>query len=1016
MRTSAAERLATTASIRVPARSRATTALVHLLFLASGATALVYQVTWARDLGLVFGSSYEAASIVLAAFMGGLSLGAFVAGRGAERMVRPLRAYAWAELGIAAAALALPLLLHTIDAAYVAFAQRVGGAAASLDALRAALAFAAVLLPTALMGATLPLLVRVFAHTGRDFGTSLAWLYGINTLGAVVGALGAGFALVPSLGVWHTQLAAVAVNASIGAVALAVDRRWRDAGRRLEAAPARDERIGPGREPAASPPTDVAHRLGLALAYRGAVVSGLCALALEVLWTRSLSIAVGTTTYSFTVMLAAFLTGIWLGSWLHAVLPIRRVRIHVQLGVVLLLIGAFSALASLWIPRLPELVVQTNMAVYGATPRIRPATALIAGFAIMLLPCLFMGVALPLAAEARAQRIGGFGRPAGDTLGWNTLGSIAGALLGGYALVPLLGLQRGMLLAAGVYFAYGCAMLGAPLVVAAVRAPGRALAAAAAVVGVGVGLSAPVWMPAWDVRRLGAFQNNHLLAYLAPDGAANVPSRLSESVVLSFQEGRAATVSVLEEAGYRALLVNGKAVASDNPDDIQHELLLGHVPALVHPDPKSALVVGMGTGITLGAVAAHPSLDEIELVEIEQAVVDAQPWFADVNGAPLADPRVHVAIGDGRNHLRTTPKRFDIITADPIHPWNRGSTYLYTREYYAIAKQRLAEGGVMCQWIPVYGLSIANFQSILATFAGAFAHTLLWQSAFDTVVIGSDAPLRIDLDRLAQRLEVPSVSRQLAVVGLADATAFVAEISMDDRAVRDYARGGVINTDDNVHLEFASPSDIGSIEALPNARAIDAYRAELAASDAETFGVLSAEEREKLDLWRRAKTATLLADLESESVAESVARLRSVVEAAPGYARGRVQLSRQLEQRAGWELTLGSFQLAVGSAEEAVAAWPENPYAHRTLGVALTYLGFTEEAVAHLQRSLALRPNRWRVGVELAEALARDGRSEEAAEALREAQAIHPAALARELEELAGSGRRPLVRSPSSFP
>jgi spermidine synthase len=947
---------------------------IHLLFLLSGATALVYQVTWLRDLSLVFGASFEATSIVLAAFMAGLSAGGFVFARRSERIRHPFAVYGGLELGIAAFALVVPALLRALDAGYVAVAQGAGGVTPGLNALRIAMALAILFVPTFLMGATLPVLARGMMDRFGDFGVRLSWLYGINTLGAVVGAVGAGFVLIPALGVWHSQLLAAGVNVAIGLAAIAGSRR---AARAVAASEAAAEEV-------AAPPLAPGERRALQLAYWGTAVGGMCALALEVLWTRGIAIAVGTTTYSFTVMLAAFLTGIWLGSWLHALLPLRRLSVPLQFGLVMCAIGLSSSVASFWIPQLPELAVPLNVELYGPLPRIRGGTALLLGFLVMLVPCLFMGVAFPLAGEARALLGRGFGRSAGDALGLNTLGSIAGSLLAGFAIIPALGLQRGMLVVAAGYTLYGCVVLGAATLATSrsrvwlVAPAGLALAA----------LLLPVSVRPWNVDVLGAFQNTQIRYYLGAGEEPDVRGRMEGWTVLYYREGRVSTVSVVDQGWDRTLIVNGKAVASDDPVDAHIQLLLGHVPLLAHPDPKSTIVIGMGTGITLGSVTAHPGLERIVLAEIEPAVLGARPWFAQSNGDPLGDPRLRVVIQDGRNFLKTSDERFDVITADPIHPFTRGSAYLYTEEYYRIALSRLTEAGVMCQWLPITALSIEDVQSVVGTFAKVFPHTSLWQSSHDTLLIGSAAPPRVDWNDLTRRLAQPSVKRQLATVGLDDPYAYLAELGMDDAAVRRFAEGAVVNTDDNLFLEFSSPLHIGSDAVTRIAREVARARRGLSADEGSVLGVSDAAHRAKLDAYRGAKSETVLARLAIGD--EAIERLADVVREVPDYAPARIHLARRLSRRGSSELDAGRPELALRTARAALAANPEEPSAHLLLGTVLARQGRSDSSVAAIQKALALRPHRWLGHFLLAEALARAGRQDDAIAEMKRAIALNP--------------------------
>jgi spermidine synthase len=908
--------------------------VVYALFLLSGATALIYQVTWVRNLTLVFGASFEATSVVLASFMAGLACGSFGFGRVADRLRRPLRTYGLLELGVGVFALVLPSLLEAIHVVYVAAARDAGGVTPTLAVLRVGLSFAALILPTFFMGGTLPLLTRYTVASRGDFGSRVAWLYGINTLGAVAGALAAGFVLIPQLGVWHTQLAAVVTNVAIGVVAIAL-------GGHEFAVPDAE----PPPAPSASPSADESP-VALRIVFLGTAVAGACALALEVLWTRSITIAVGSTTYSFTVMLAAFLVGIWLGSWLQAATPLRRAPLSLRFGAVLVGIGAAAFAASLWIPRLPELVLELNLSLYGDLRRIRPGTTLLLAFLVMLVPCILMGVAFPLASEARERLRGGLGRPVGDTLGLNTLGSIAGSLAAGFVLIPGLGLQRSMLWVSAVYAAYGIAAACAGTYA---RRPRRGIAAMGTV-GILSALLLPLWIPPWDLTALAAFNNNQLGRYRDDAGEVDLRVWMSSARIDYYAEGRGSNVSVVERGGQRALLVNGKVVATDNLPDMHHELLLGHVPVLLHPAPRTALVVGLGAGVTLGAVAAHPDLEEITVVEIERAVVGATARFARANGSVLEDPRLEIAIQDGRNFLATTPRHFDVITADPIHPWAAGAVYLYTREYYDLLRSRIEPGGIVCQWLPGYELAPANFRSVMATFAAVFPHVELWQTVNDAVLIGSEAPIRVDPRELSRRLAEPRVVAQLGRVGLDTARAFLAEQALGDAAFRALAGDAVVNTDDNLHLEFATPRDIGTPQTLRNARAIQRLRT--APADLVAGSTNAAEGLEDA-VW--AKGETVLAGLDARE--DPNARLRRVLYRVPDYGPARVQLAAQLAQQAARSLASGQLGRAVHLAGESVELEPDQASAHFTLGVAHEHLGDFARAIDDLRKAQALRPD-----------------------------------------------------------
>jgi spermidine synthase len=968
--------------------------LVFLLFFFSGATALVYQIAWVRSLTLTFGASHEAVGIVLAAFMGGLALGGITFGRLSERVARPLRLYGLLEIGIGLVALVLPLLLRLGDGIYVAAALRVEGVPWSLSLLRIAMALSVLVLPTFLMGGTLPILARLLVSGSREFGLRLSQLYAINTLGAVTGALAAGFLLLPALGVRSTEFTAVGLNLAIGAVALLIAGKFGTGDLPSQPAP----EAAPS-ERGAAPEMDRYGVWALRLTFVGTAVSGACALALEVMWTRGISIAVGRTTYSFTVMLAAFLIGIALGSWLHALIPLRRVGVSLQFGIVLSGIGISSIVFSQLIPDMPRLAVWANAWLAPSAGGLRVATTLITSFAIMLVPCVLMGVAFPLAGQARVRLRERFGQAVGEVVGLNTLGAIIGSLAAAYLLIPRFGLQRGMLLVSALNLSYGLIVIGFATAGSKVRIrpivlPLTGLLAAGA-------LALPVLLPDWDIHLLATFRNNTLLQQLEPadpeerDGAANAMN------VLYYREGRSSNVSVIDNGRDRAMLIDGKSVASDSLTDMEHELLLGHLPVLLHPAPRSAAVVGLGAGITLGGVLAHPEIERVVLVEIEPAVVEGARQFADVNGDALDDPRLEIAFQDGRNYLRTSSHKFDVITADPIHPWAHGASYLYTTDYYAMVAERLAPGGLMCQWLPLYELSGENVRSVVASFADNFRYTSLWQTAYDAVLIGGDSPLEVDALQLRERLRVDRALSQLSEIGLGDPLSFLSELTLDSAGIDAFSQGARRNTDDNLYLEFSSPLSIGTPEVFENIRGLNARRVTMQSVMPDPAPLLpaGAVPAQILDEYRQAKSRTVEAHiaLQSAKVSQSptpyppvIETLNGILSRVPDYGRARSLLCLAWTQYGLRLREAGQHQEGLTSLARAVDVMPTNAEANYRLAVALSELGRPDRALSYFESAGRSRPRYARSHNDHAVTLMRLGRFEEARELLTVALELRP--------------------------
>ncbi|MEM7244812.1 MAG: fused MFS/spermidine synthase [Acidobacteriota bacterium] len=955
-------------------------ALVFVLFFLSGATALVYQVTWVRRLILTFGASHEAVGIVLASFMGGLALGGWLFGRWSERERHPLRLYGVLEIAIGLVALVLPTLLRLVDGIYVGAAREVEGVPISLHVMRVVLAVSVLLLPTFLMGGTLPLLTRLVVAGPREFGRRLSQLYGINTTGAVAGTALAGFVLLPALGVRSSEWLAILLNLAIGVVAILLSRRLPalavSTSAPEPATPRRSKKGARGAESA----------WALRLAFAGTAVSGAAALALEVTWMRGISIVVGTTTYSFTVMLCAFLVGIGLGSWLHSVRPLETLGVARQLGWVLVTIGVTSLIVCQSIPSLPALSATLNAWLHSGAGGLRVGTTLLVSFAVMLVPCTLMGIAFPLAGRARATLRERHGQAVGELVGLNTLGAIIGSVAAGFILIPKLGLQVGMALAACLNLAYGLLVLGlaAPPRAPRWRLPAGILLSLAA-------LALPFVLPAWDVRALAIHRNNTRGQLVGGE---------DELDVLYYREGRGSNVSVIEGGGIRAILIDGKSVASDSLTDMQHELLLGHLPVLLHPAPRTAAVVGLGAGITLGSVLAHPSIESVVLVEIEPAVVDGSRLFSHVNDGAVDDPRLTISFQDGRNHLRTSTQLFDVITADPIHPWARGASYLYTGEYYEILGARLAEGGIACQWLPLYELSPENVRSVIATFADSFAHATVWQTAYDAVLIGSNQPLNVDVAGLADRLAVPSVRQQLTQVGLDDPLSLLSELTLDPAGIASCCSDVVRNTDDNLYLEFSSPLSVGSPAVLENIRATNAGRVRLDAVIDDVGPLLppgwSAERALDDHRWAKSETVEIQVQLTqargtgSPAFAPIIERLRRTLARVPNHGRARSQLCLALTQQGLRLFQEGRDAEGLNALEQAVAAMPSNALANHELATALVERDRPTDALPYFTAATTHRPRYAHAHANHGATLLQMGRFLEAREKLSRAVSLRP--------------------------
>ncbi|MCI0586888.1 MAG: tetratricopeptide repeat protein [Planctomycetes bacterium] len=750
-----------------------------LLLALSGASALVDEVAWVRILTLLLGAGAPAVGTVLAVFFLGMAGGARLAGSRAPLSGDPLRAYAILEIGIGAFAVATPVLASLAESIYLGL-----GAGGLLP--RVLVASLLLLPPTLAMGATLPFALRA---APRDDARAGSLLYGANTLGGVAGCLLAGFLLLENLGLRGTLLASAGGNAVAAAGALLLRRGAPPLPAPAPGPPARDPRLS----------------LPLLLGAG----AGFLAVAAEVLYTRLLSLVLGGTVFAFAAMLACFLAGIALGAAASgALLP--RIRRPEPLFAAL---SSASALALLLSPSV-LLHVSGSFAVgheaWSGFGEVMARSFL--ACAAVLLPVGFLsgaGFAVLLRLATGAEERPGSGA-AGRLYAWNTFGSVLGSIVGTFALLPLAVRGGGLAWLAG----------------------GQALLAAASSTLDGAWRRALVlllFLPLAAFLPLRPDLSTLRLAISVADDARYGPK---EAVRRLAVDGPGASVTVSEGEWGRTLRVNGKVVASTAFIDARNQYLLGHLPALMHPGPRTGLVVGLGTGMTAGALSVHPGI-QVDLVELASEVVPAAREFGEWNHGVLDRGNVRLLLDDGRHFLLSTDRRFDVITSDPMHPWVRGGGSLYSLDYFRRIRARLAPGGVAAHWLPLYEMRPEEMRSILATFAAAFDHVALWIAFQDAILLGSEVPLLPRPEELARRMRAPEVLRDLAAVRLAEPDRLLALLVALDEDLRDLGRGGTIVTDDRQTLEFRAARSQNSLT-------IGRNLLDLAAVRDRTFGRLRA--------------------------------------------------------------------------------------------------------------------------------------------------------------------------------
>jgi spermidine synthase len=771
------------------------------LFAASGAAALIYEVTWTRLLTLQLGHGIAAASTVLAAFMGGLAVGSATGGRFAANLdpQRALRWYAGLEIAIALLALILPFELDALNP-WLARAYANGDGGTLFAALRLGASLVLLALPAAAMGATFPVASRWFVQQAARAGSDAGALYAANTVGAAVGALCAGFLLLPFLGLSGTTWVGVALNvlAAGGAWAISTRASAFFAPVPATAVGAKSRKKGAS---APSPPPAAAASPGLAAAALG--VSGFASLTLQVVWTRLLAMILGPTTYAFSTIVAVFIAGLAVGAGVASRIVPRVREPMAGLAMCLTLSVGLAAVGAALVDR-----GLLSIAAVVARPDVTFAQVLShqAWLALALLApmTIAFGAAFPFAVAAATREDDTITRDLGVIYAVNTAGAIAGALLSGFLLIPWLGLHGTI----RAVIAFGALAAVIILIAGRTRGSSRLIVAGAAVAVFGFSIV----LPRWDPLLLSSGAYKYAAVLRGPD----LRSSLTAGELLYYGEGASSTVAVRRAGGTISLSIDGKVDAS-NSGDMLTQRLLAHVPLLLHPDPKRVGILGLGSGVTLGSALRHP-IERADVLEISREVAFGARFFDAENHSALSDPRTRLILGDGRTHLLLTRETYDVIVSEPSNPWMAGIASLFTREFFEAARDRLSPGGVLCQWAHTYDISTRDLQSIVATFVSVFPDGTLWLVGDgDVLLVGSNAPLEPRFAQVPAAWKRPGVAEDLASVGATDPMHVLSLFVAQRPELAAWAADAPVQSDNHAALEFSGPQSIFGRTSADNA-------------------------------------------------------------------------------------------------------------------------------------------------------------------------------------------------------
>jgi spermidine synthase len=955
---------------------------IYFLFLFSGVASLIYQIVWVRMLTLVFGHTIYSVSIVLSAFMAGLGLGSYLWGRTIDKTGKPLLVYGKIEILIGVSAAFLSVLLSNFSPIYAWLHQLLPNFFFLIVALKTVLAFLLVLIPTIFMGATLPVMCKYFATEDANLGQQVGYLYSINTLGAAAGCLFAGYFLIGFFGVLETALVAAGINLLIGLVCIVAFKK---------AEPEVTCGFGLPKPAFFSLQLDKENNLWLTISF----LCGFTALAYEVVWTRLLVFGIGSTVYSFSLMLANFLFGITVGGLLIVPFFKRKINFRLllslfQFGIGLYLI--FSLYQSNWIlssfirPFIREPITDfwINM---------RHASAL------MFVPTVLFGMSFPVLTYLVTKGSKDIGESLGAVYGMNTLGGIIGSIIAGYLLLPSLGSQQTLACLAMLNLLSGILLFATSSLFTGFIRKGAAIS-----------LSCALFLFVLKMP-------NDLLKEIF---LRDTQGKVNPEQLIYLDEGLTTTVAVLKddngEYNSKGLILNGINMSANLMNARKYMTLLSYIPILLTENPKDVLVICFGTGQTAGAAGAYPGINLVDVVDISPGVFKAGKFFKATNHNVINNPKVNKIIQDGRQHLLTTSTTYDVITAEPPPPNSAGSVNLYTREYYELTKQALKPGGIVSQWIPLHSQNETHVYQSFRTFYDSFPYVMAWYPVRkELILIGSNQPINLDFQGIEQRLQNSVINKTMSDIGFGTPYSFLGSIWFLKKDLKNLGSNQYVISDNNPSLEFflTDPRNFsgdGIIKIIESRSPFEDIWGEitqssyflsktqkvtfkkhwdnrLKADNAETNFKRGTElqgngkNSEAIDHYKMAikikpdyplaQNNLGIALVAEGKIEEAIAHYKIAIKIKPDYALAQNNLGAALSQ-------IGKTGEAISHYKMAIELNPDNAKAQSNLGAVLVAEGKIEEAIAHYKMAIKLNPDFAQAHYNLGNALSAEGKNEEA--------------------------------------
>lgn len=766
--------------------------MIYVLFFLSGASALIYQLIWLRELGLVFGNTTYATSAILTAFMGGLALGSYLFGKYADRVKSSLRLFAWLELGIGLSAIGILLFFVPLIQAVYKWAFGIALYSWVLNTIRFVLAIIILIIPTTMMGGTLPAISKYLIKQADKFGKKVGWLYALNTLGGVMGAFFTGYFLIRMFGMTFTYWIAILADLVVAYFAFRLYRKASTAKtitRKKEPKATTQPKGGADTEKIRPYSARTAHLCLWAFA-----LAGFASLAYEVIWTRALLFYISSTTYSFTAILVTFLVGIAVGSWLISLWVDRIKHLVFWFGIIEMLI-ALAAILSIPLIKNLALTQKWMLALFSIENWNHVVIMLfISTFMILIVPTLLMGAAFPIVNRIYVKSVARMGQGVGKVYMSNTIGSIVGSFLSGFVLLPLLGIK-------------GCIVF---------------LAAVNLVVGVVV-----IFFESENNARkvVFSFSGAAVVLFLAlaftylPSSPLFMNSiSFTDTKLLYHKDAPSATLSALESRDdlniwgdyVRYVNVNGHNTAHTTFADIIIHKTLAHLPMVLHPNPRTALVIGFGFGSTCESFLTH-NISAVHCVELLRSEIETAKFFRRHNSGVFRDPRFAYIVNDGRNFVQAIDRKYDIISVNAVDP--KFSPMIYTTEFYKQCKQKLNRNGMAVAWLPLYGMTVEEVKALVKSFVDAFPNSSLWfNNPEHLLLLGIKGEMELSAATVVDRLSKPAVKADLAEIELDTPYALLSTFFCSIQNLLQLTIDAEAHTDDKPIVEF---SHIATSEIYP---------------------------------------------------------------------------------------------------------------------------------------------------------------------------------------------------------